>query len=406
LTNISDLKGATRLTVEGVIAATDLVESVHHTINTLGHLLDPSGGRRTAGLTGLVYRNVRSVTNLVGWVVESALDRLGPLLEAQVTLDSKRSTGNQALRAALNGVVGDYLAACRNPLALTMELRWDDRAVELDASALSKHLQRAVEDSGGHVVLLVHGLCMSAAQWSRRGHDHGAALARDLGVVPLYLQYNSGLHISQNGRALDVLLEKVYQRLRGPLQLTIVAHSMGGLVARSACHYGVKGDHGWSKRLKKLIFLGTPHHGAPLERGGSWADLLLKIHPYSAPFARLTEIRSAGITDLRYGNLCDTDWQGKDRFAISADSRRAVCLPAGVKCYVAAAVCAHLTARLTTFSAGDGVVPLDSALGRHRSSGRNLSFLPDRQWIGYGMNHLDLLDNRQVYAVVKQWIMS
>jgi hypothetical protein len=48
--------------------------------------------------------------------------------------------------------------------------------------------------------VLLHGLCMNDLQWRRAGHDHGRALARDLDYTPVYLRYNSGLHISTNGR--------------------------------------------------------------------------------------------------------------------------------------------------------------------------------------------------------------
>ena len=114
---------------------------------------------------------------------------------------------------------------------------------------------------------------------------------------------------------------------------------MGGLVARSACHYGAAAGHAWLRHLRTLVFLGTPHHGAPMERGGNWIDLLLGISPYSAPLARLGKIRSAGITDLRYGNLTHEDWQGRDRFA-RGDRRRFVPLPEGVRCYAIAATTA------------------------------------------------------------------
>jgi pimeloyl-ACP methyl ester carboxylesterase len=63
--------------------------------------------------------------------------------------------------------------------------------------------------------------------------------------------------------------------------LTIIGHSMGGLVSRSACHYAAVAGHVWPAQLQKLIFLGTPHHGTPLKRGGQQLDLLLEKSPYS-----------------------------------------------------------------------------------------------------------------------------
>jgi len=105
--------------------------------------------------------------------------------------------------------------------------------------------------------------------WHRDGHDHGAALARDLGYTPLYLHYNTGLHISTNGRAFADLLQMLVAEWPAPLEeLVIIGHSMGGLVSRSACYYGAFNGHDWLRHLRKLIFLGTPHHGTPMERTG------------------------------------------------------------------------------------------------------------------------------------------
>lgn len=124
------------------------------------------------------------------------------------------------------------------------------------------------------------------------------------------------------------LLEALLHAWPVPLsELVIIGHSMGGLVARSACHFGAVAHHDWLRRLDKLVFLGTSHHGAPLERGGNSVDMLLGISRYTAPFARLGKVRSAGITDPRHGNLVDRDWRGRDRIARSGDVRRAVPVP-------------------------------------------------------------------------------
>ena len=121
---------------------------------------------------------------------------------------------------------------------------------------------------------------------------------------PVYLHYNSGRHVSENGREFAALLEQLVAGWPVPVdELVIVGHSMGGLVARSACHHAEAQGQAWLASLTKLVCLGTPHHGAPLERGGRWVDVLLGLSPYVAPFARLGKARSAGITDLRFGNL-------------------------------------------------------------------------------------------------------
>jgi len=136
------------------------------------------------------------------------------------------------------------------------------------------------------VLVLVHGLCRNDRCWQRDGHDHGAELARDLSYTTAYLNYNTGLHISTNGRAFAQMLEALVAAWPTPLkEVSIVGHSMGGLVARSAYHYGLAANHAWCRKLRKLVFLGTPHHGVPLERAGHHVDLFLEKTPYSAPLA-------------------------------------------------------------------------------------------------------------------------
>ena len=179
---------------------------------------------------------------------------------------------------------------------------------------------------------------------------------------------------------------------------------MGGLVARSACHYGEVAGHAWLRHLRSIVFLGTPHHGAPLERGGNWVDVVLDASPYTTAFARLGKIRSAGITDLRQASMVDEDWEQGDRFARSRRRQVALALPQNVNCYAVAASLAKKSGGLAGKLLGDGLVPVASALGRHGVLRRNLALPKSRQWVGYGMNHLDLLDRREVYARIRRWL--
>ena len=317
----------------------------------------------------------------------------------------ERSTwpGRETLLAALNGVLGDYMAASNNPLAVTMHLRRGGIALPMEREPLAA----AIPQAGGKLLVLLHGLCMNDLQWKRKGHDHGAALARDLAYTPVYLHYNTGLHVSTNGRAFAERLETLVQHWPVPLtELVLIGHSMGGLVARSACHYGALANHEWRRRVDKAVFLGTPHHGAPLERGGNWVDILLSSNGYSAPLARLGKIRSAGITDLRFGNLVDEDWNQRDRFVRSGDRRIAVPLPEGVACYAIAASTSKAARDLSERLIGDGIVPLASALGRHANPRLALSFDESRQWVAYGTNHFDLLSRKNVYAHIKGWLAA
>ena len=386
-----DLRGASKLAVEAVTRVTEVVEGMHTTIASGPAVLGKPLSGPARVVNGLVYGAIRGVTRLVGSSIESALTPLAPLLG-----ESAPGPEREAVLAALNGVLGDYLAETENPLAIEMSLRHDGQPLDLDEEAL----RAALPHASGKLLVLVHGSSMNDLQWHRHGHDHGAVLARDLGYTPIYLRYNSGLHVSTNGRELDALLERLVSGWPVPLdELVILAHSMGGLVARSACHYG--DAHAWRQKLTKLVFLGTPHHGAPLERGGNWVDVLLGVSRYSAPLARLGKLRSAGVTDLRFGNVLDEHWAGRDRFARVGDTRGELRLPEGVQCYAIAGT-TSLEGGSNPF--GDGLVPVDSALGRHAASHLALDFPEARQWVGHGIAHLDLLSRPEVYAKLRAWL--
>jgi pimeloyl-ACP methyl ester carboxylesterase len=398
-TPFDDLRGASRLAVEATRGVTDLVEAMHHNIAGGPSILGRPLERPTRLLTGPVYGSIRGVTRLVGAGIDVALARLARLL-APLLGDGAPGFEREAVLAALNGVLGDYLAQVGNPLAIEMRLRHGGHPLELEQQALRLALPQAT----GKLVVLVHGSCLNDRQWTRQGHDHGAALARDLGFTPVYLHYNSGLHISANGREFAALLERLVAAWPAPLdQLVIVAHSMGGLVARSACHFGEAAAHAWRPKLGKLVCLGSPHHGAPLERGGHWVDRLLGASRYSAPLARLGKIRSAGVTDMRFGNVMDEHWAGRDRFGHAGDPRGQLKLPDGVQCY---AIAATKSPRAGGKLLGDGLVPVDSALGRHAKPELTLGFPETHQWIAYAMGHLDLLGRAEVYETIRSWFAA
>ena len=392
----ADLRGTARLATDATVAITDLVEAMHERIARVPLVGRARPGGRLGGVSGLVYRSVRGVTRLVGGSADALLGLLAQALPERDTTPER-----EAVVAALNGVLGDHLAATGNPLAIRMSLRRGGRALPLEREALAE----ALPDAGPDLVVLLHGLCMNDLQWNRAGHDHGAALQRDLGYTPVYLHYNSGLHISTNGQALARLMERLIEQWPRPLRrLVLVGHSMGGLVARSAMHAAGEARMLWPARVDDLVFLGTPHHGAPLERAGNWVDIVLGATPYAAPMARLGKVRSAGITDLRHGNLLDEDWDGHDRFARTGDRRRPLPLPVGVRCYALAATTGASPGDRKDRLLGDGLVPLASALGRHAKPGRALPFEAERQWIGERMNHLDLLARPEVYAQLRRWL--
>jgi pimeloyl-ACP methyl ester carboxylesterase len=191
-------------------------------------------------------------------------------------------------------------------------------------------------------------------------------------------------------------------------RLTVVGHSMGGLVARSAQAAGVQAGHTWPRQLKELVFLGSPHHGSPLERAGAWVDTLLGSTPFSAPFVRLGQVRSVGITDLRHGHVLPQDWQDLARqpraLGRHADTRVPLPLPEGVQCFAVAATLAGQRSLLAERLTGDGLVPLRSALGQHDDPRHQLHLPASHQRVFYRMGHLALLGSPAVAQQLLDWL--
>ncbi|OGB29085.1 MAG: permease [Burkholderiales bacterium RIFCSPLOWO2_02_FULL_66_35] len=397
----SDLRAAAQLASQATQGVINITEGVHQSVRRRLGFSSGASDEQASGLTGQIYRGVRGVAHIVGHGLDGALATLLPLVDDPAT-HPEDSPAREAVLAALNGVLGDRLQSFGNPLAQTMELRQGGQTLPPVPAALKARLG---EQASPHLLLLAHGLCMNDTQWRRSGHDHGDALAQALGCTPVYLRYNSGLHTSINGHQLALLLEQLVAAWPVPLErLTIVGHSMGGLVARSAVQVAREAGQRWPGLLRELVFLGTPHHGAPLERAGHGVDLLLASSPHTAPFARLGKIRSAGITDLRHGHVLDADWQGRDRFGSPEDHRVPLPLPEGVACFAVAATLAGQRGLLADRLMGDGLVPLHSALGQHDDPARRLVFAKDSQHIVYRTGHLELLSSPEVASQMLAWL--
>ena len=397
----SDLRGITQLATQATVGVARIAEGVHQSVwSTLGAPGGPQEGQ-TRGLTAWVYRSIEGIAQLLGKGADTAMARLFPLLEEAGTAEPE-SPQREAVLAALNGVLGDRLAASANPFATRMALRFQGAEVAPLAPPAGLAASRKV-------LLLVHGLCMNDLQWQME-HDgqpfnHGTVLGAALGACPVYLRYNSGRHVSENGADLSSLLEQLLVRPGNSVDdLTVVAHSMGGLVIRSALHHAARRSLHWPGVLRNIVFLGTPHHGAPLERAGNWVDELLGGTPWTAPFARLGQLRSAGITDLRYGFLADEDWHGHERFRRQPDRRLHLPLPAGIACFAIAASIAAKRSPLADRLIGDGLVPLHSALGQHDDPQRTLAFGRSAQSIVWRTHHMELLRHPDVARQMVDWL--
>jgi pimeloyl-ACP methyl ester carboxylesterase len=382
-TQISDLRGAARLAFDATVGITDLVEKMHRTIQLTPLPLGKSRAGATRGITGFVYRSVRGATHLVRLGVDAGLSPLNVLLP-----EGESSATRDTLVSIVNGIYGDHLERTENPLAIDMQFRSGGRCIDPVAPG------RTLPDAGSRVMLIVHGLCLNESNWVRDGAGAMEELAVSLGCTPVFLRYNSGRAIADNGAELAALLETLLDQWPQPAtELAIVGHSMGGLVARSAAHHGRLAGHAWPELLRRLVFLGTPLHGAPLERGGHRLDYVMELSPYVAPFTRIGKARSAGIMDLRHGS-------------ITGDERSFIPLPDDVECYALGATLGRKRNLLSERLVGDGLVPLDSALGRHPDPERTFAIPAERQWVGHEIGHLDLLHHPEVYARLGKWLRS
>jgi pimeloyl-ACP methyl ester carboxylesterase len=305
-----------------------------------------------------------------------------------------------ALIAAVTGLRGDALEAEASPLSQPMAVRVDGEPVALDPDSLHE----AFPDAGPRLVVFVHGLMTTEFSWALFGPEtYGERLARDLGCTPVYVRYNTGRHISENGRSLSELMQELVAAWPVEAkQIALVGHSMGGLVARSACCHAAEEGADWGGLVTHSVSLGTPHMGAPLEQAVHVLSAGLARLPETRPFANFLRRRSGGIRDLRQGSLVDEDWRDSDPDAL----RGAACaeiplLEGATHCFVSAAITRserHPLGRLL----GDTLVLVPSASGRSRT--RRIPFEDE-----YGMHlgaatHFTLLNHPAVYERLRDWL--
>jgi pimeloyl-ACP methyl ester carboxylesterase len=315
----------------------------------------------------------------------------------------ERSPAGRLMVSALNGVFGDTLVRGRNPLALRMAVRRHGRDLDLDAS----ELRRAYPNAKPRLAVFVHGLCETDDAWKLGAGRHvpyGHRMEIELGYTPVYLRYNSGRHISHNGRELAGLLERLLAAWPVSVdEVVLVGHSMGGLVARSACHYGA--DSACVAKVRHVFTLGTPHRGAPLEQATNAASAALARLPETRPLARALNIRSSGIKDLRYGYLVDECWMDQDCDAFLRDTSREIpFLPTARHYFICATLSREPDAPVGRII-GDLLVLHPSAWA-HPGRGKRLQFPIEHYHHLGGANHFDLLNHPAIYAQMRRCMGS
>ncbi|GAA0308994.1 hypothetical protein GCM10009129_02670 [Psychrobacter aestuarii] len=388
------VEGLTQLVTVGVVGATEITEALHREIilRPLGRLNEKNINKWPKGVIGRIYGGVRNVTMFVGDNMTTGMrwyNQLRPPRNKPVSTRIKR------LINVLNGVMGDHLVRLKNPLAVSMSL-YDAQGNRPQASL------------SGRVVILCHGLCMSHLSWENSyGDNLGALIQRELpNTQVLYLDYNTGRRISENGCALAAELERLIHEHPDITQLDIIGHSMGGLVSRSALFYGKLQGNRWTQRVGNLMTLGSPHHGASLERIGYYIHDLWARLPFAGSFAKLGDLRSAGIIDLRYGSIREEDWQSLEgRDVLPQEFLHPAELPLDIHSYFVAGTLMeeHYDTRASSFL-GDGLVTVASALGEAEDD-EHVLFVPEaHKAVFYGVSHYNLLYNERVHQQVLSWL--
>jgi pimeloyl-ACP methyl ester carboxylesterase len=331
------------------------------------------------GVARAVYGGIAGGLRLTG---------LGVARAVRVTRPVSESRQGAFVLGVVNGLIGDELRETGSALEVPMTLHVD-----------------AMRPTG-RVVIFLHGLMETEHAWALGERErYGDHLKRELDYTPVYVRYNTGRHISENGRELADRLERVLSQWPTEIEtVALVGHSMGGLVARSACHCAALEEQDWVARVRHVVSLGTPHMGAPMAQGVHYLAHGLAKLPETLPVANFLRRRSAGIRDLRNGSLVDEDWRDLDPEALRAAACQEVpLLENATHCFISASITRspkHPLGRLI----GDLLVLQPSASGRSRT--RRIPFEEEYGFHIGGASHIALLNHPQVYDKLKVWLRA
>ena len=353
------------------------------------------------------YASVRAGFRVAGAVAGAVLGEVARA--ARWRAPSQTCAGSTAF-GVVNGFAGDRLGRQGSPLAWEMIVLHEGTCLSDDPA----DVRAAVPEATGDIVVFVHGLIETDRWWRwgaqlYYGHPRvsfGSRLRTDIGATPLHVRYNTGLHVAENGRGLARLLEATLASWPVPVErLTLVGHSMGGLVIRSACHIGANDGHDWVSLVKHAVYLGTPHDGALLARGATAVGSLLAKLPEIRSFAAMMATPSAGIADLRHGTFAVPGGGGEGPDEWLDDSGPDVPLLPGCRHH---AVAASLTRRGDTpldRLAGDLLVQTVSASGTG-TRGRAGHFIAEEGFALGGVHHFALLNHPAVYDQLRNWLVE
>lgn len=408
-----EARAAGALAGDAIAGVVGIVEDVHQAVSRrVDGYLPPGTTAVTASrrsLTDAVYVAVTLGERLITAGVAEWVSRRGQPDD----LLTEHPVG-QRLATIVNGLWGDKVAERHPALALRTAVRVDGHDLLIDPETVAA----AFPNAGPTIVVFVHGLVQGEEAWGPRpvvavpgepapspddGRPYSERLEKDLGVTPVYVRYNSGLRVSENGKRLSAVLDDLVAAWPVPVeQIALVGASMGGLVARSACYYGDRDGAAWAAAVRIVVTLGTPHLGAPLEQGAHVVDIVLRKVPETEPFSRILGSRSVGVKDLRYGNLVEEDWFGHDPDELLTDRATHVPFLDHATYYFVAATVTSDSAHPAGHLLGDGLVRYASASGNGKT--RRIPFDHDKGFHLTGVHHLSMLNHPVVYAKLREWL--
>jgi pimeloyl-ACP methyl ester carboxylesterase len=391
-----------RLAFEEAAGAVEALHSIHGSIAERAFRPTGAGGAPAHWMhdriSGAVYDGLKGCVRGLALAGDTALAR-----RPQVGRRVSSTPRGAALVAAINGLIGDTLEQRRSPLHQPMSLRVHGEPV----AATREALRSAYPAAAPRVALFLHGLMETEFSWrwgsQTSGTSYGELLEQELGITAVYVRYNSGRRISDNGRSLAHLIEQVISAWPVPVrEVALIGHSMGGLIARSAAYQANDERMVWPTLVRQVVSLGTPHMGAPLEQFVHYASAGLNVLPETRPVSRWLRRRSGGIRDLRQGSLVDSDWRDRDHDALRAEACAEVPLLQGAThCFVTATITRspkHPLGRLV----GDYLVLQPSGSGRSRT--RRIGFDEEYGHHVGGAHHFALLNHPAVYDKLRAWL--
>jgi pimeloyl-ACP methyl ester carboxylesterase len=349
--------------------------------------------------TGRIYGTIRSAGSVVRTSLRVGATAIGRQRPIRPLWESPVGAG---IQAAVNALWGDELERRTSPMHVDLGIRDADGAsVASDATSLAL----AFPTPTNRLVVLLHGLGMTEHCWSGGMDDSGKAIGLPgaLGAdafTPVLLRYNTGRRVSDNGVALASLLEEVIANWPVAVaEIVLIGHSMGGLVARSSLHIGTSHNHQWTRKVRHIVGLGTPHFGSPIEKGAHLASQLLGKTTVSRPLGEFVDGRSAGIKDMRHGTIHDVD--SREQSTDPSGSYVVEVPPIdGVQLHHAAGVVTGEISHPFGFLVGDLVVRVNSAIG----IGSNGHVEAANVRLFGGLSHLGMLLDPDVHSQIREWL--